>query len=650
MSLRTRLILAFLLLSVVPLTAVTLYSYATSVRAFQHAVEREEAQTAGDIGRRMTLVTHDVGQRLDRFFAAQTPEEMQGVDRASMVQRLAPFLGDTAMLLERLEFQPMPRGTTGQPTPPAPAAPSAAPAPPSPPAPPPAIVIDVPAIVREARKAARSGDTSGASSAFESQIAATVQRSLEQGFAGAAIGMRAAADAIARQQAASASSSSAAPMRMEGRHLDVPVRRNGQVVGRASAQINMDRMLSAVLTLARSDQGEIPFAIDAGGRLHTPDASQRPMLDSLGVPSAVSGTRTRREGDWLIVTRKDEPSGITFGIARPLGASLREIRRASVRNLLLGLGVIAIALIGIVPISHRMTGRLRALTGGVRRLSAGDYHARVDARSADEFGELARAFNQMAQGLEQHQAMVVEQERLRRELELSRQIQTEMLPHAPLRLGATEIKGISIPAREVGGDFFNYFELPDGRVGLLVGDVSGKGVSAALLMANVQATLRARLPLQLDLAALADTLDRDLDASTPRSVFVTLFLAVLEDNGRTLRYVNAGHHPQYVLRSGGGVEAMGSTGLPIALFGGHGYSESRVSLAPGDLIFFYTDGLVETMNDRGDLFGAERVQAVLADEHTHGLDVVLQRMEEEVRNFRGTTDPLDDATMMAMRV
>jgi sigma-B regulation protein RsbU (phosphoserine phosphatase) len=202
----------------------------------------------------------------------------------------------------------------------------------------------------------------------------------------------------------------------------------------------------------------------------------------------------------------------------------------------------------------------------------------------------------------------------------------------------------------VGGDFFNYFELPDGHVGLLVGDVSGKGVSAALLMANVQATLRARLPLQLDLAALADTLDRDLDASTPRSVFVTLFLAVLEDNGRTLRYVNAGHHPQYVLRSGGGVEAMSSTGLPIALFSGHGYSESRVSLAPGDLIFFYTDGLVETMNETGDLFGADRVQAVLADEHTHGLDVVLQRMEEEVRSFRGTTDPLDDATMMAMRV
>jgi len=104
----------------------------------------------------------------------------------------------------------------------------------------------------------------------------------------------------------------------------------------------------------------------------------------------------------------------------------------------------------------------------------------------------------MAAGLESHQKLVVEQERLHRELELCRRIQTEMLPRTRLRLGLAEIKGISIPAREVGGDFFNYFVLPDGSLALVVGDVSGKGVSAALLMANIQATLRARMPLEND--------------------------------------------------------------------------------------------------------------------------------------------------------
>jgi len=180
---------------------------------------------------------------------------------------------------------------------------------------------------------------------------------------------------------------------------------------------------------------------------------------------------------------------ITRKLRGRVGESLREIRRAAMRNLSLGLVAIAFALVGIVPISHGMTRHLTSLNAGVHQLAAGNFQTRVPVRSRDEFGSLASAFNQMAADLEKHQALVIEQERLRRELELSRLIQTEMLPRAPLRLGTAEIKGISMPAREVGGDFFNYFALPDGRLALLVGDVSGKGVSAALLMANVQATL-----------------------------------------------------------------------------------------------------------------------------------------------------------------
>jgi serine phosphatase RsbU (regulator of sigma subunit) len=509
------------------------------------------------------------------------------------------------------------------------------------------IVMDIPKIVEDATRAAMAASAS----ATDAKIRTMVERSVEQQMAANQKGFEAMAEAISRD-VSSRAEGKRIPVDVEGRKVEVAVQKDGRLIGRANAMLNMDRTLRMVLGFARRDQGEIPFAIDRSGALYTQEPADKPRLQSLGVertaPVAAAGT-PRRTGDWIIVARK-APSGVIFGIARPIGESLREIRRASVRNLGAGLLVIALAFVGIIPISHRMTQHLATLTKGVRQLAGGDFRTRVPVRSTDEFGALAGAFNQMAEDLERHESQAVQQERLRRELELSRLIQTEMLPRGSLRSGPAEIAGISIPAREVGGDFFNYFVLPDGRLALLVGDVSGKGVSAALLMANIQATLRARLPHETDLAVLADRLDRELDQNTPGSVYLTLFLAILDLDGRLLRFVNAGHNPQFLLRRNADTVAMASTGMPIALYAGHGYREALVDLLPGDLLFFYTDGLVETENEAGEMFGAERLQQILGGAQADGIDVVLQQVERQVSDFRGRAEPFDDATMMALRI
>jgi len=255
----------------------------------------------------------------------------------------------------------------------------------------------------------------------------------------------------------------------------------------------------------------------------------------------------------------------------------------------------------------------------------------------------------MAKDVAHHQQLVVERERLQRELELCRRIQTEMLPHASLRLGPTEVKGISIPAREVGGDFFNYFELPGGHMAVLVGDVSGKGISAAILMANIQATLRARLPIEPDLARLTAAIDTEIDASTPPGVYATLFLGIVDPVGKTLRYVNAGHHPQFLIR-GDGIEPLSSGGMPVGLYAGQGYVERTVQLADDDLLFFYTDGTVEVENEGHEMFGAERLETLLRAHREEGVDALLERVEQHVRRFRGAAEPFDDVTIMALRL
>ena len=652
MSLRTRLIIAFLLLSVLPLTAVTLLSYRSSVTAFERAAEREAEERAADVSRRMDIITADVGRRVDRIFTASNRTGEHEVR-----DQVAPALGGTAALVERVEFHPAdapaaPRsGAPSPPTPPrAPAATTGVepvpPVPPTPPAPR-AMVIDIPKILAEARREIDT-ELSGADPALQRLI----EQSLAVAMTGAEVGMKAAGEAIAAQAAGQTAVLDRIHLDAERGRLEIAVRKDGRLLGRANATLNMDRTMHAVLAFAQREQGEIPFALDTGGKLYTPRPVDREQLEALDVaslaPQAADGS-PQRTGDWIVVAKRDA-GGSIFGIARPIADSLREIRRASVRNLGLGLGVIALAVIGIVPISHRMTQHLSALSAGVRQLAGGDFRTRVPVGSSDEFGSLAASFNQMAADLERHQALVVERERLRGELELSRQIQNEMLPRGPLRSTVAEIAGVSVPAREVGGDFFNYFDLSDGRLALLVGDVSGKGVSAALLMANAQATLRARLPLENDLAALADAFDRELDLNTPGPVYLTLFMGILEKDGRRLRYVNAGHNPQFLIRDRGGIEPLSSTGLPIALYSGHGYREEQIDVEHGDLLFFYTDGLVEAENAQGDMFGAERLQGLLAAAQARDIDAILLHVEERVRTFRGGVEPLDDATMMALRV
>ena len=692
MRLRTRLALAFLLLSVVPLTAITLYSYSSSIRAFRRAVEAEGAAIAADMGRRMDLVTANVTDGFGRVSAAAETRDWSGRDReatARFRQQVAASLGDAGSYVSRLQFIPAPT------PPPPPAPPHGHHVPPPygrrlPPQPRPGVRPGTDSPSRAAAPSARSatadvrpvaaaspaqppvappppaapGDAQASAAAggpgrVEANAPTTARKDSSQAVADAAqaaidlippgsitpeaqaalqdlrglasaipeveqaataawgAGLQAAARTleqhardIERRIAAERQNSHNRAAQIQrliermsaGQSLDIPVWQEGRVVGTMNAEVSLDRVLRAVLGGRSREAGEIAFAIDTHGQLLVPSRSERATLESTGLLERVrhskEAVQTVSNDGWVLVARR-HPSGIVFGIARPIGNALGDIRRATGRNLGLGMLAILVALAGIVPISSRMTRNLSVLHSGVRRIAQGDLSARVPVRSKDEIGALSAAFNQMAHDLGAHQKLIAERERLRGELELCRQLQTEMLPKQPLRLGFAEIKGVSIPAREVGGDFFNYFLLPQGEIALLVGDVSGKGVGAALLMANVQATLRARLSLEHDLATLADAIDHEIDDSTPKAVYLTLFMGFLDSSHRVLRYVNAGHNPQFVLRAAGGLDRLVSTGLPIAMFAGHGYKEASVTLNAGDILFFYTDGITEARERAG---------------------------------------------------
>ncbi|HEX6324625.1 MAG TPA: PP2C family protein-serine/threonine phosphatase, partial [Vicinamibacterales bacterium] len=703
MSLRTRLILAFLLLSVVPLTAVTAQHYVSSLDTLHRVARRDAEQMTLELGQRMETVKTDLGQRVEQLWADNRPRPRPrsaprragnmppaGDVRTAAMTGVAEALGETAALLERIEFRAapappappdagMPAGPDANP----PAAPDAAPAvsaggpsapetavvartAPTPrvPAPPAAPAVDgthLPAFVIEMKALRKELERSGVKvDQWTPELERLVARGIGIGVSAAAGGLKAGARAVKRvdvaHQTGPAPEGTAGHARAAhtaftggGEALEVTMQADGKPVGKVDAKLRLDRVLGTVLSNTRRESGEVAFAIDPKGAIVAETPEDRAIIERLGITKDAEPFASK--DGWIVVTRDDPAgSGARFGIARRIGDSVRDLRVAAGRDLATGLGVIGLALVGIFPISGRLTRNVRKLHDGVNDLARGNYAARVDVRSKDEVGRLAAAFNQMAADIEQHQKLSVEQERLKRELELCRQIQNDMLPREPFRAAFADVRGISLPAREVGGDFFNYFTMGDGDLAVLVGDVSGKGVSAALTMANVQATLKARLPLMADLSELVDSIDHDFEKSSPRGVYATLFAAVLDSRTRILRYVNAGHHPQFVLRVDGSIVRLPSTGMPIGMLPGQGYVTKEIALAEGDLLFFYTDGAVETENDKGEMFGAERLEALLVAAHNDGVDAVLERAEAAVRQFRGSAEPFDDATMMALRV
>jgi serine phosphatase RsbU (regulator of sigma subunit) len=439
--------------------------------------------------------------------------------------------------------------------------------------------------------------------------------------------------------------------RMEGPprgEVETPFEKARREALAAAQQQELRLLLRAILSGTERRQGAIPFALDGEGRLYAPDPADQAVLEGLG---AVPGTPvTRRDAsDWIVAHRSERESGIMIGVARPVGEALREMRRTTARNLGLGLGLAVLALVGILPLSRRMTRHLASLTDGAERLAAGHLEVSVPVPHGREFRHLALTFNRMARDLHANQERLLEQERMRKELEIGRRIQEELLPRGPLRAPFAEMGGVSSPAREVGGDFFNYFALPDDEVAILVGDVSGKGVPAALLMANLQATLRARLPLEPDLARLVDALDREMANEEPLAPYYTLFLAVLEGRSARLRYVNAGHNTQFVLRHEGGIEPLASTGRPPGLYPGGGYDEAAVFLRREDALFLFTDGLVEAEDESEEPFGTGRLEAMLQLDRGHDLGSLLARIDAAVRSHRGPLEAADDATMVVLR-
>ena len=253
----------------------------------------------------------------------------------------------------------------------------------------------------------------------------------------------------------------------------------------------------------------------------------------------------------------------------------------------------------------------------------------------------------VAQMVQAQQVQVRERERIEQELRTAQAIQHAFLPKDVPTLPGWQLLPYYQPAREVGGDFYDLFVFADGRLGLVIGDVAGKGVPAALVMATVHTMLRTAVQATLAPGEVLARVNELLAVEIPTGMFVTCFYALLEPGSGRLRYANAGHEPPY-RQHGRSATELWATGMPLGLMPGTCYEEHEVTLSPGENLLFYSDGLVEAHNSSREMFGFPRLQALL-EEHTDGaslIDFVLG----ELQRFTGQGwEQEDDVTLLLLQ-
>jgi len=316
-----------------------------------------------------------------------------------------------------------------------------------------------------------------------------------------------------------------------------------------------------------------------------------------------------------------------------------------------------------ISLTRTMTGAVHSLYLGTQRVMQGDFSNRIKVSGRDQLADLSQSFNTMTENLERLLVVAKEKERLQAEIEIAREVQEQLYPKTVPLLKTLSVTGLCAPARMVSGDYYDYQKLAGNKLALAIGDVAGKGISAALLMASIQSGMRMELRDSLDLAdpahaalngsrlstaRMVSELNQQLHATTSPEKFATFFFALYDEDSGTLNYTNAGHLPPILIRDGAS-SLLEVNGTVVGAFPFSRYEESKIQLLTGDLLVCYTDGITEPENEYGEMFGEERLIELVSKNADRDDDHVIRVVMDAVRQWTGVPELSDDMTILLVR-
>ncbi|KAA3661124.1 MAG: HAMP domain-containing protein [Calditrichaeota bacterium] len=323
--------------------------------------------------------------------------------------------------------------------------------------------------------------------------------------------------------------------------------------------------------------------------------------------------------------------------------SSTDIIRQRIIEVILIVGILSLIFLNLTV--QRILRPLQALINVTKKVAAGDLDASIEISTKDEIGGLATHFNEMLSGLKQNT-------RVWQELEIARRLQREMLPQGRPAVRGLEIEAKSLPATEVGGDFYDFIVLDEHRLGIVIGDVSGKGISGAMVMSSAMSALRFASDQYNDTDKILEFANRLLVRDIQRHMFVAVFFAIYDDRDATLHYTNAGQTMPILYKENTTefLEQSEADRFPLGIRSEVNYYQNMIKLQPGELLVCYTDGIVELFNPERENYGFERFKASVMQHAQNPLPDLLSNLLADANDFVKDIPYSDDVTIVLIKV
>jgi sigma-B regulation protein RsbU (phosphoserine phosphatase) len=311
-----------------------------------------------------------------------------------------------------------------------------------------------------------------------------------------------------------------------------------------------------------------------------------------------------------------------------------------------------------IKLTRSITNAVQNLDQGTEFVKRGDFSHRINVKSNDQLGALASSFNQMTEYVQLLVKERVKKERLEREIEIAKEVQERLFPSSAPQMEHMSLTGVCLPARMVSGDYYDFLPLGLHELGLAIGDICGKGISAALLMTNLQATLRSNVLHQSgqsgangnkSVASLVEKVNAQIHSYTSDNKFASFFYAIYDDGQKSLTYCNAGHNPPLFFTNGG-VRRLTVGGTVVGIFADSQYEQETMQANPGDLFLAYTDGIIECTNEFGEEFGENRLIEVTQQCRDLSVEEIKEKIVEQVLSWSSSEERSDDMTLVVAKI